>query len=108
MTIVTNEDMDEIRQAFEEIISDRPAIIIIRRGETTLAAQQARVARTRASAYFRTEAAKESRGGIVVCGETDMDIRLDDRFTLDGAVYRVRFIRPNRDAGTQAEVELVQ
>lgn len=108
MTIMTDEDMDEIRGVFEEIIEDRPAMITLRRGDGTVAPQQVRIARTRSSAYFRGEGSKESRGGIIVCGAPDMDVQLDDRFTLEASVYRIRFVRPNRDAGTQAETELVQ
>lgn len=108
MTIMTDEDKVEIRRAFEEIIEDRPATITLRRGETTVAPQQVRIARTRSSAYFRGEGSKESRAGIIVCGAPDMDILLDDRFTLEGSKYQIRFVRPNRDAGTQAETELVQ
>jgi hypothetical protein len=108
MTIMTDEDRAEILAAFEEIIEDRPATITLRRKETELDPQTVRIARTRSSAYFRGEGSKESRGGIIVCGAPDMDIKLDDRFTLEGSVYRIRFVRPNRDAGTQAETELVQ
>lgn len=108
MTILTDADRAEIEATLREIRDDRPAEIIIRRGEITLSAQTVRIARIRNSNFQRGEASKESRGGIVVCGDPDLDIALGDRFTVEGSLYRVLFVRPNRDQGTQAEVELVQ
>ncbi|HAE59360.1 MAG TPA: hypothetical protein DCG54_07600 [Anaerolineae bacterium] len=106
--MMTAADLAEIARIRNEIRADRPASIALRRGDATLAAQEARIARLSSGSRFRSESGAESRGGILVSGAAEMDIALDDRFTLNGAVYRIKFVRPNRDTGTQAEAELVQ
>lgn len=106
--MMTAADLAEIERIRAEIRSDRPANIILRRGESTLAAQQVRIARLSSGSRYRSESGGESRGGMLISGAPDMDVALDDRFTLNGDVYRIKFVRPNRDTGTQAEAELVQ
>jgi hypothetical protein len=108
MPIMTDDDLAEILRIRAAIREDRPASIVMRRGETSLAAQTVRIARLSSGSRFRSEAGAESRGGMLVSGAPDLDVALDDRFTLEGAVYRIKFVRPNRDTGTQAEAELVQ
>ena len=108
MPIMTDQDVAEITRLRAEMVSDRPVSITLRRGDTTITAQTVRVARLGAGSLYRSDAGRESRGGILVSGAPTLDIALDDRFTLDGALYRVKFVRPNRDTGTQAEAELVQ
>jgi hypothetical protein len=51
---------------------------------------------------------REWRGGVMVVGAPTLDVAVDDRFTLEGSLYKVTFVRPNRDTGTQAEANLVQ
>lgn len=108
MAIVTVGDLAEISNILAEILADRPASLALRRGETTLAAQTVRIARLRNASRSQTEAGREWRGGVVVVGAPGLDIQVDDRFTVEGSVYRVQFVRPNRDTGTQAEATLVQ
>lgn len=102
------QDWEEIARTRAAIRADRPATISLRRAETSLSAQEVRIARLSSGSLHRSEAGRESRSGILVSGAPTLDIRLDDRFTLDGAVYRVVFVRPNRETGTQAEAVLVQ
>jgi hypothetical protein len=108
MPIMTEQDQAEILRIRAEMRADRPASIVIRRAETSLTAQSVRIARLSSGSRFRSEAGAESRGGILVCGAPTLNIQFDDRFTLEGAVYRISFVRPNRDTGTQAEAVLVQ
>lgn len=108
MTIMSAQDIAEITLIRAAMRNDRPASITLRRAETTVAAQSVRLARLSSGSRYRTEAGAESRGGMLISGAPTLNIQLDDRFTLDGAVYRVRFVRPNRDTGTQAEAELAQ
>jgi hypothetical protein len=101
-------DRAQMQKDFQSILEDREASIVIHRGETTLAAQSVRIAGLSSHSMARGEASREMRAGIIVCGAPDLDIAVDDRFNIAGNVYRVRFIRPNRDAGTQAEVEVIE
>lgn len=105
---MTSQDLAEITRIRAAMRADRPASVTIRRGETTLAAQSVRLARLSTGSLYRAEASRESRSGMLVSGATTLDIAMDDRFTVDGAIYRVTFVRPNRDSGTQAEADLVQ
>jgi hypothetical protein len=45
---------------------------------------------------------------VVILGEKDMDIAREDRLTVNGQVYRVVFVQPNREACTIAEAVIVQ
>jgi len=105
---MTSQDVAEILRIREAMRADRPASIVLRRADTSLTAQSVRIARLSSGSRFHSEAGTESRGGMLVSGSPTLDIKLDDRFTLEGAVYRIRFVRPNHDTGTQAEAELVQ
>lgn len=85
--------------------------VALRRGNTTLTAQSMRIeiAGSRGSRGFRvfSDAAREARQAMVILGEKDMDIAVEDRFTLGGQLYRVAFIQPNRQAATIAEAVVV-
>lgn len=91
------------------IRGDNPVSITLRRGATTVAAQTVRVARINSAAARaggnRTE---EARGRVVILGTTSLDIAVQDRFTLDGILYRVTMVRPNQRAATVAEAEMVE
>jgi hypothetical protein len=83
--------------------------VTIRRGTTTLAAQTVRVARQGTQARQAASAAGEQTvGGVVLLGATTLDVQIGDRFTLDGKLYEVTFISPNRRAATQAEAQVVE
>lgn len=85
--------------------------VALRRGNTTLTAQSMRIeiAGSRGFRGFRvfSDAAREARQAMVILGEKDMDIAVEDRFTLGGQLYRVAFIQPNRQAATIAEAVVV-
>ncbi len=105
MTLDWNAMADDLRA----IRADNEISLVLRRGTTTLAAQLARVEISGGRGSMRqTDAGRESTQGVVVLGEPDMDIALEDRFTHDGILYRVTFIQPNRRAGTIAEGVAVQ
>lgn len=106
--MMTTADSAEIERIRAEMRSDRLSNIVLRRGETTLESQEVRIARLSSGSRFRSESGAESRGGVLISGAPDMNVALDDRFTIDQNVYRIKFVRPNRDTGTQAEAELVQ
>jgi len=54
-----------------------------------------------------SDAAREARQAVIILGEPDMDIAIEDRLTHDEVLYRVAFIQPNRRAGTLAEAVAV-
>ena len=45
---------------------------------------------------------------VVILGDTTLDMAKEDRFTWQGDLYRVKFVRPNRQVCTQAEAEVIQ
>jgi hypothetical protein len=108
MPIMIPQDLAEIMRIRTDMRADRLSSITLRRAETTVSAQSVRISRLSSGSRFRTDAGAESRSGMLISGATTLNIQMDDRFTLDGAVYRVSFVRPNRDTGTQAEAELAQ
>ena len=87
---------------------DNPVSITLRRGATTVAAQTVRVARTSSAGRASGNRSEEHRGGVVILGSTTLDIQVQDRFTIAGAMYRVTIVRPNRRAGVMAEAEMVE
>lgn len=83
--------------------------IALRRGSDTLSAQSMRVEIAGARAFrLQSDAARESRQAVFILAAKTADIALEDRFTLDGNVYRVTFVQPNKTAATIAEAVLVQ
>ena len=45
---------------------------------------------------------------MVIFGAMDLDVQVEDRFTLDGVLFRVVFVAVNRDVDTQAEAVAVE
>lgn len=78
--------------------------LVLRRGATTLAAQSVaihippRVARERL-----TESGEAAQADVEVWGSVALDIQRGDRFTWDGTLCEVTFVRPGREAATIAE-----
>lgn len=91
-----------------EIISDRPASVVIRRGSASLAAQTVRVASNGGSGERDSTEGQEARGAVLLAGDTDFDVQPGDRFTHAGILYRVTFVRPNQDKGVSAEAEAIE
>lgn len=76
----------------------------IRRGNTTLDAQSMRVESAGLKAYqLQSDAARSAKQAVVILGEPDMDIRVDDRITHEGHFIKVVFIQLNWQVGTIAE-----
>lgn len=95
---------------FQAIRDHNPVSIVIRRGSSTLTAQTVRLARMGANAATRKDAGgiEQSEQRIVILGAVALDIELGDRFTTDGDLYEVDFIRPNRRAARIAEARIIQ
>lgn len=90
--------------------NDRPTSVVIRRNGASLPAQTVRIARSGLAGSNVTDAggAQGVVTGVVVLGAVDLNIQPGDRFTVDGRLYEVTAIHPNRDTSTQAETKVVQ
>ncbi len=111
--MLTAADLAKMKADVAALIGDNDVSLVLRRDvsgtTTTLAAQTVRVERTRSRGrQMNGEKSEEARAQIVVVGDTTLDIQKDDRFTLNGRLYRVTFIRPNTQISVQAEAELSQ
>lgn len=98
----------QIEADLEKVRLDNESMVALRRGNDTLAEQSMRVeiAGARGFRVF-SDAAREARQAVVILGAKDLDIAVDDRFTLGGQLYRVAFVQPNREAATIAEAVVV-
>lgn len=90
--------------------SDNTVSITLRRGSSTLTAQDVRIARMGANTAIRKDAGgvEQSEQRVVILGAVDMDIELGDRFTTGGDLYEVDFVRPNRRAAIIAEARVIE
>lgn len=109
--MLTPADIAKMKADVASLIGDNSVSLVLRRDvngvSTTLAAQTVRVERTRSRGrQMNGEKSEEARGQIVVVGDTTLNIQKDDRFTLNGRLYRVTFVRPNTQIGVQAEAEM--
>lgn len=107
--MLTEADRGRMEADLREIRNDRPAVIAIRRGTQTLAAQTVRIARGGSiqAAAADTDALQAAVGAVIVVGDKTLNIQPQDRFTIGGALYEVTAIHPNRDQGVQAQARMV-
>lgn len=78
--------------------------LVIRRGSSSLAAQDMRIEYAGSRAFkLQSDAARAAAQAVFILGEPDMDIQKDDRLTHDGKLIRVVFVQVNRLAATIAE-----
>lgn len=107
--MLTPGDYDQMREDLVDMIGDNRVEITLRRGNDSLAAQQARVVRAGARAQqARSNGGAAARTMVIVYGSPTMDIQRGDRFTLNGVLYEITFIRPSRLVGSVAEAEAVE
>ena len=107
--MLTLADIQRMKADIAAVMGDNEVSITIRRGPTTLAEQTVRIERTRSRArQLNGDKSEEARTQIVVMGDTTLDIQKDDRFTYNGGLYRVSFLRPNTQISVQAEAELIE
>ena len=97
-----------MRADLQAIRDDRPASIVIRRGEASLAAQTVRIARVGRGYRSVSGQGREGRADVLAMGDATFDVQVADRFTDEGTVYEVIFVRPNKDAAVVAEAIAVQ
>lgn len=108
--MLTSADRDAMRADIIQIRDERPVEIVIRRGETTLEAQTARVegAVSRRGRSSSGDQAREQRGDVLVLGDTELDIQVKDRFTANGILYEVVFVQPNQDFAVMADAVAIE
>ena len=108
--MLTDADRAYMTAGLRAIRDDRPVSIVIRRGNTTLAAQTVRIARggNVQAGSSDTAGTQAAIAPVVVVGDAGLDIKPNDRFTVGGILYQVSAIHPNRDHGTQAQARMVQ
>lgn len=107
--MLNSDDFTQMRTDLAAIRSDNEVSIVIRRGDTTLAAQTVRIAgQSTAGRELDSAGAQEARGRVVVLGPVGMDIQPGDRFTVAGDLYTVTLVRPNRTVATTVEAQIIQ
>lgn len=78
--------------------------LVIRRGATTLAAQDMRIEMAGPrGARLQSDAARTATQAVIILGEHDMDIQPEDRLTYESHLIKVVFIQLNRQFATIAE-----
>jgi len=97
-----------MQSALLAIRDDRPASIVITRSGETLDAQTVRIARIARGRTFQSGQGREQRADVVVLGDVNFDVQVNDNFTDDGTLYKIVFVRPNRDSAVVAEATAVQ
>jgi hypothetical protein len=102
-------DWQRMRDEMAKVRTDRSFDVEFRRGDVTLDAQEVRIEAMPTRGFrLQSDAARAANRAVVVFGATDLDVAIDDRFTLDGILYRIVFISPNRDVDTQAEAIAIE
>ena len=97
-------DTDFYRNRLRAIRARNELSLAIRRGETTLAAQDMRIEYAGSRGQrLQSDAARSATQAVFILGEHDMDIQPEDRLTYEGHLIKVVFIQLNRVVGTIAE-----
>jgi hypothetical protein len=97
-------DTDFFRNRWRVIRARNEVSLSIRRGSTTLSAQDMRIEMAGPrGARLQSDAARAATQAVFILGEHDMDIQPEDRLTYEGHLIRVVFIQLNRRLGTIAE-----
>jgi hypothetical protein len=98
----------KIADDLRKVRAENEIALTVRRGDEELEEQPARVEYVNTRGFrVQSDAAREARQAVVVLGEPDMDVAVEDRFTHEAVLYRVVFIQPNRLAATLAEAVAV-
>jgi hypothetical protein len=106
--MLTDADRARMRAELLEVRNDRPASIVITRGGSQLAAQTVRIARIARGRTFQSGQGREQRADVIVMGDVNFNVQVNDDFTSAGTLYRIVFVRPNKDFMVVAEAEAVQ
>lgn len=107
--MITNADITDMLRDLSEVIGDNSVDILIRRNGVNLSGQTVRIAKGGGgrSGQVNDPDLGANLTPITVLGPITLDIQAQDRFTLNGTLFEVVTIHPNRRAGTQAEAQRV-
>lgn len=109
MGLLTDADRAAMRADLLAVRDDNSVSIVLRRGATTLSTQTVRIAKMQSQSHRKgADGIVHSEQRVVVVGDVTLDIQLDDRFTVDGDLYEVDFVRPNRVAAIVAEARVIE
>lgn len=106
---MTAADWTAMAADLADVRADNQVSITLRRGATSLAAQNVRIAG--AGRQAAQSAGSEMEAGIfemTILGGTTLDIQPADRFTVNGVLYEVSALAANELAGVRARVRMVQ
>lgn len=102
-------DWTQAAQDMRAIRAENEVSLAIRRGSSTLSAQDMRIEYAGTRGYrLQSDAARAAEQAVFILGEPDMDIQPDDRLTYDGHLLKVVFVQPNRLAATIAEAVVIE
>lgn len=101
-------DWTSARADMAAIIDDNPTTAALRRASGSTASQTFRleIAGSRGM-KLQSDAARQATQAAFILGAYDMDIAVGDRVTVNGILFEVVFIQPNRLAATIAEAIVV-
>lgn len=99
---------DRIRANQLKVRDDRPASIVITRNGIALSPQTVRIARIARGRAFLSGQAREQRADVIAMGDENFNVQVNDSFPHEGTLYKVQFIRPNKDFMVVAECTAVQ
>ncbi len=107
--MLNSDDLTHMNADLMAMRGDHVVSIVLRRGETTLAAQNVRIARVaRHGMPVMNGQTEENRGQALIMGDVDLDVQAHDRFTYNNVLYRIVMVRPNRTVMTVAEAVVVE
>lgn len=109
MGLLTDTDRAAMRADLLAVRDDNPVNIALRRGATTLAPQTVRIAKMQSQSQRKgADGIVHSEQRVIVHGALTLNVQLGDRFTVDGDLHEVDFIRPNRVAAIVAEARVIE
>lgn len=108
MGLMNSGDWAAMASDLMAVRDDNAVSVALRRGNSTLPAQTVRIARRGAAQRRDSAGATQATTAVVVMGATTLDIQVADRFTHEGILYEVVFVRPNRRAATVAEATAIE
>lgn len=100
-------DTQAIKDQIAEIIADRPTQIIVNRGGVNLLPQTVRLVKAGSPRESMSEAGKQVSAGVLVIGDTSLDVARGDRFALAGVTYLVLFVDKNSPVKVVAEAQVL-
>jgi hypothetical protein len=99
----------QMQAGLQAVRDDNAVSVQFKRAGVVLPAQTVRIARMAAQAQTVDGGnLQQAAARVVVLGAVNLNIRTGDRFVVDGNIYEVVLVRPNRRAATVAEAKLIQ